>query len=289
MSAEIWDSVRWDAPGILDHARSGDAVRHLVTYFADLHGHTGPGYTGAMFTEFGGGGDRPEVAHVFTAEDIVAVSTLSVDIDPLHVLQLTGAVASEGGEARAAIERGEHRVQDATSVPVDAVEIGRLLAQLPTDLDLVDATDEDLAVTDLLWREIRRKGLGPTRVSKLMARKRSKLCPVIDRDVRRQLDHGKNRTDFFLSMRTLLQDATLGLPAHLATLRESAVDAAETAAQRGSRDRLTRIDLVPGLHAAERISRLSDLRVLDIVLWMEEQAKRGRSNLKVDVIAAARS
>lgn len=273
MSADVWNDVRWDAPAILDPACTDDAVRHLVTYFADLYGHTGPGYTGAMFTEFGGGGDRPEVAHAFTAEDIVAVSTLSVDIDPLHALQLTGAVTSEGAEARSAIERGEARLQDATSVPIDAVEIGRLLAQLPTDLDLADATDEDLAVTDLLWAEVRRKNLGQTRASKLLARKRPRLCPVIDSVVVAQLGHGVGRTDFFVSLRTVLQDATLGLPAHLAALRESAVDAAMDAARSGSPDQLTRSDLVPGLHAAERIGRLSDLRVLDIVLWMDGRAR----------------
>lgn len=270
MSTDIWTAVRWDAPGILDPSRAEEAAKYLVTYFADLPGHTCPGYTGAMFTELGGGGDRPEVAHAVTAEDIIAVSTLSVDIDVMHALQLTGAVASEVGDARTAIERGDARLQNARSVPIDAVEIGRLLAQLPTDLDLVDATDADLAVTDRLWAEIRRKNLGPTRASKLLARKRPRLCPVIDSFVTAQLGHGQGRTDFFRSLRSVLQDADLGLPAHLGVLREAAVAAARS----GSPEVLTDSGLVPGLQAAERIGRLSDLRVLDIVLWMAESARR---------------
>ncbi|MCI1255986.1 MAG: DUF6308 family protein [Corynebacterium provencense] len=43
--------------------------------------------TGASFNELGGGGDRPEVAIVITAEDIVAVESLSVAIPRVHQLQ----------------------------------------------------------------------------------------------------------------------------------------------------------------------------------------------------------
>ncbi|WP_110481311.1 DUF6308 family protein [Corynebacterium provencense] len=57
----------------------------LVGYFAT----TGAcdKMTGASFNELGGGGDRPEVANVITAEDIVAVESLSVTIPRVHQLQ----------------------------------------------------------------------------------------------------------------------------------------------------------------------------------------------------------
>jgi hypothetical protein len=136
---------------------------------------------------------------------------------------------------------------------VDATEISRLLAELPVDVDLVDATDGDLEVAGRLWWEVRRRGLGQSRVSALLARKRPRLLPVIDRDVRRQLGHGRDRTDFLACLRTVLQDATVGLPAQLADIRGLAV--AESGGD-------------------ARIGRLSDLRVLDIVLRMAERGSR---------------
>ena len=37
-------------------------------------------FTGAHFERLGGGGDRPEIADRFTAEDLIAVSMLSVSV-----------------------------------------------------------------------------------------------------------------------------------------------------------------------------------------------------------------
>lgn len=268
MGIPVWDAVGWDHPTILHGDRILAAVDNLVTYFADRAGHTGPRYTGSLFTELGGGGDRPENAHAFTADDLVAVSTLSVDISAEHALQLLGAVETPEGDAATAMFRGARGIPSSRDVPIDPVEVSRLLAQLPTNLDLVDATDEDLLVTDRLWKEIRRKGLGPTRVSKLLARKRPRLCPVIDRDVRRQLGHGKGRTDFFASLRTVLRDGSTGLPEYLAEIRRLASEAGAGASWPETGE------LTPGPSSAVRIARLSDLRVLDIVLWMEEQRVR---------------
>ncbi|MCI1255973.1 MAG: DUF6308 family protein [Corynebacterium provencense] len=275
MDNSVWATVGWTCPGILDETRTLAAVDHLVTYFADRSGHTGPRFTGSLFTALGGGGDRPETAHAFTSEDLVAVSTLSVDIAAEHALQLLGVVDNPAGESATAISRGSAGVRSSRDVPIDPVEVSRLLAQLPTDVDLVDATDGDLTTTDRLWREIRRKGLGPTRVSKLLSRKRPRLCPVIDRDVRNHLGHGKSRTDFFASLRTVLRDEATGLPAQLHQIRDLAVEESRRAtwpAQTPVGD-----GLVANPAAPERIGRLSDLRVFDIVVWMAEQeARRGR-------------
>lgn len=250
----IWNTVNWTTPVIFDHGSRHAAAAGLVAYFAVRHGDTGPRYTGSMFTELGGGGDRPEVATVITAEDIVAVSTLSVDIRPLHSLQLLGQTGTAEGMARTAEwRRSDGGVPYAGEVPIDAVEISRLLAELPTDVDLVDATDRDLEVAELLWREVRRKGLGRTRASKLLARKRPRLLPVIDRVVCRELGHTRGRTDFYLSLRAVLRDGELGLPDRLAGIRRLAVEQAKAEDDPA---------------AAERIGHLSDLRVFDIVLWM---------------------
>lgn len=274
MDTSVWQSVGWNRPTILNESRTQSSVDHVVTYFADRAGHTGPRFTGSLFTELGGGGDRPEVAHGFTAVDIVAVSTLSVTIAAEHALQLMGEVETSEGTAITSMSRRSGGVDSVREVPIDPVEISRLLAQLPTDMDLADATDGDLDTADQLWREIRRKGLGPTRVSKLLARKRPRLCPVIDRDVRNQLGHGRGRTDFFVSLRTVLGDEELGLAGHLARIRQLAVEESLTATW--PTEHPVGDGLVANPAAPERIGRLSDLRVLDIVLWMEEQEVRRR-------------
>ena len=287
-ASTVWDEVDWTAPSILSHDRIDDAVAHLVTYFADFPGYTGPGYTGALFNELGGGGDRPEVAYTFTYDDIFAVSTLSVNLDTFDALQLTGSVINAGEEDRTAIEEGKAWNKRASSVPIDIHEVRRLLAGLPLDLDLVRATDDHLDDADRLWREIRRYDLGPTRVSKLLARKRPKLCPVIDTYIKKQLRHSEGRVDFFKSLRRVLRDKTLALPDHLRDIRAKAM--AGTTSPNAA-DLINREELVPGLHAEERIRKLSTLRVFDIVLWKEEEARqeinKKKPQLKEGVMLAA--
>lgn len=51
--------------------------------------------SGAYFERIGGGGDRPEVAREFTAEDLLAVSMLSVRIEGYHALDILCYQASE--------------------------------------------------------------------------------------------------------------------------------------------------------------------------------------------------
>ena len=45
-------------------------------------------YSGAYFERIGGGGDRPEVSCTFTAEDLLAVTMLSVRIEGYHALEI---------------------------------------------------------------------------------------------------------------------------------------------------------------------------------------------------------
>ena len=283
----VWEDVNWTAPSILNPDRIDDAVAHVVTYFADFPGYTGPGYTGAMFNELGGGGDRPEIADTFTVEDVFAIATLSVNLDPLQAFQLIGAVSAAEVDPKYTDKKGKTSRPKVTSVPIDNAEVGRLLAKLETK-DLIEATNDDLKDTDKLWQAIRRHNLGPTRVSKLLARKRPDLCPVIDSYIRAQLDHGGNRKNFFKSLRTVLRDENLDLPTHLRDIQQKAMAGTTSANAAGQ---VNRTDLVPGLHAAERISRLGVLRIFDIVLWMEEDARRERTkkrgNLKNSVVEAA--
>lgn len=77
-----------DIPGELRDEEFG--VRLVKAYFADDPGTGRARYSGAYFERLSGGGDRPETAFRFTAEDLLAVSMLSVPIDGYyapHVLE----------------------------------------------------------------------------------------------------------------------------------------------------------------------------------------------------------
>ena len=59
-----------------------------------------------------------------------------------------------------------------------------LLAAIRSDVDLWEASDEDLAAVDPLWDVLlRMPGVGTATASKLLARKRPRLCPVSDKVV----------------------------------------------------------------------------------------------------------
>ncbi|WP_413784859.1 DUF6308 family protein [Mycolicibacterium elephantis] len=103
-------------------------------------------------------------ADAFTAEDLLAVTLLDVALSPRALRQLL--------ESRSA-------------------EFARLLRDIPADLDLWEATDAHLAAIDRCDAALRTlPGVGETRASKLMARKRPRLVPVVDSVIRHALRLG---------------------------------------------------------------------------------------------------
>jgi len=135
-----------------DHSKAATKLR---TYFG-LEPDTRP-YTGAFFERLGGGGDRGEVRDVITAEDLVAVSMLSVAVPAGAAIRILG--------------RDGRRISD-------------LLREIPTALDLVDVAPELINASwpgwqlwDLLHAMY---GVGPVTAGKLVARKRPRLMPVYD-------------------------------------------------------------------------------------------------------------
>jgi Family of unknown function (DUF6308) len=147
-------------PAVLENDQR--SIELLRSYFG-LDGR--PPYTGAFFERLGGGGDRTAVADRFTAEDLVAVSMLSVTVP-----------------ARAAWEllAGE--------------ESGSLLSKIPIDVDLVDAPDALIDATSPAVRLFRYltffEHLGWVTAGKLMARKRPRLIPVYDTYVQHAVHGG---------------------------------------------------------------------------------------------------
>jgi len=149
-------------PEALDGTDHGKAVTALRTYFGLDAGLTP--YTGAFFERLGGGGDRGEIRDVITAEDLVAVSMLSVDVPARAALRILGT---------------------------DSRRISDLLREIPTALDLVDVDPE--LINDSwpgwqLWDLLHGMyGVGPVTAGKLVARKRPRLLPVYDSVVRERV------------------------------------------------------------------------------------------------------
>ena len=173
-----------------------DAQSRLQQYFGD--GAAPSSFTGGSFERFSGGGDRPEVALRFTAEDIVAVSMLSV--------RIPGAAALEILETR-------------------AEALNELLAEVPLGLDLWDDAAEAAIApgssASLLWAELKAiDGSGWVTAGKLVARKRPRLIPVYDR-VLRDAFHLSSGDGWWASLREVLR-ADPALVDEIVALRTSA-------------------------------------------------------------------
>ena len=144
-----------DLPSTLTEEENDQAVSYLRSYFAPWTPLSG--YTGSRFERLGGGGDRPSVKNEFTAEDLAAVTLLSVRVP--------------GGSALEILE-------DRRSY------LSELLTEIPTDQHLEDVDPAQIVPSWAPWRLetelLSIDGLGPTTVSKLIARKRPHLIPVFD-------------------------------------------------------------------------------------------------------------
>jgi len=117
------------------------------------------------------------------------------------------------------------------------------MAQVPTDVRLIDPAAASLIRGDgaasALWSEVRKvPGFGPTRTSKLLARKRPLLLPIFDSIVRDELG----------------LESSVG---HWALMRDLT-----TADDNALWARAERIRDVAGVS-----EDLSPLRIIDIVLW----------------------
>ncbi|MGO1239805.1 MAG: DUF6308 family protein [Cellulosimicrobium funkei] len=140
-------------PPVLTPPLRGEAVKHLRRYFGPVGGTTG--WAGSRFERLAGGGDRPETVDRFTADDLVAVSLLSVNVPPHGAIDLL--------ETR-------------------ADEFAQLLAEIPHDVEIVDleSIPDDWA-PGRLWKTLRDiHGIGWVTAGKLLARKRPRLVPVYD-------------------------------------------------------------------------------------------------------------
>ena len=195
---------------VLDHL-SGENEAVAVEALSDYLGS----FRGRLFEQLA---DPDPFA--LTANDFVAVSALSVDIPPKAAALLLG-------ELRPSITHHLRRIPAAAAITDGA--------------DLLAEDSDAWALYDLL-RSV--DGLGPTRVSKLLAAKRPALVPIRDSVVHVALGSPKEWWSPWVGFMTG-PDAT----ARLKQIRKVAV--------------------------AARAQHLSLLRVLDVVIWMAHRPRRG--------------
>ncbi|MBD8606033.1 hypothetical protein IFT73_04135 [Aeromicrobium sp. CFBP 8757] len=161
---------------------------------------------------FDGLGENP--VGRFTSDDLLAASLLDVRFEPRAVRGLVSDNAADTA-----------------------------LAAIPADVAIWDGIALGAESDSMkLWQSLRElDGIGPTRASKLMARKRPHLYPILDSVVRRGLG-------------LVNQNAWLGLQEALA-------------------DGDLRAD-IDGLWTGSSDERPSTLRLLDVAVWMRHSGSR---------------
>jgi hypothetical protein len=210
-------------PAILTKQHIGSAAALLRDYYTRPVSK-GRVRTGAHFDSWAGGGAAPDVANTITADDMLAASFLSVPFEPAAVIGLLA-------------ER--------------QLDITALLMQIPANRHLAGVSHEEFkgllgeeSPAWKLWNILRGKedggwGIGPTRASKLMARKRPRLIPIWDSVVATETGLENSLTQWTDWYEMLTQgDGALA----------------------------NRLDSIQD--RAELQFRVSQLRVMDVVLWM---------------------
>lgn len=174
---------------IPDRLRDEDFATCLVKRYLAPDSTTGRArYSGAYFERLGGGGDRPEIAYQFTAEDLLAVTMLRVRIDGYHALHV---------------------------LDYQARELSDLLTQIPLGTALQDPQAEVLIAKDgpawKLWQAIRDikprpedRRIGAVAAGKLLARKRPHLLPVYDSCVKKILKRPRTDNSWWHDLRCQL-------------------------------------------------------------------------------------
>ncbi|MEU7488091.1 DUF6308 family protein [Streptomyces sp. NPDC042319] len=176
---------------------SDQAVTGLRRYFGIDLQLGAVAFTGSRFDHLAGGGDRPATADVVTADDLIAVETLSVRIP-----------------AQVALDLLEGTLGD---------RLSELLSRIPRDVDMAHAEVATLATgspADTAWRLLNDQvGIGWVSAGKLLARKRPRLLPVYDQVVRCILGRPQS---FWLDLHAALQADDHHLHRELKALRRSA-------------------------------------------------------------------
>jgi hypothetical protein len=147
-------------PEIIDVVRGDDAIKDLRDYFHEGRSRL---YTGRRFETLAGGGDRPAVRDMITADDIVAVQMLAVSVPAEVSIELLGGALGR--------------------------QLSDLLPRIPAGVQLGTGKARehvaDGSPADEAWHLLEsRTDVGYVTAGKLMARKRPHLLPVYDQVIR---------------------------------------------------------------------------------------------------------
>lgn len=207
---EIW------LPPSLQEDGTDRAVTALTHYF----GRTEDGkfrFTGGAWDSFDPSGTRATSANMFTADDVLSCTLLSTPIGAPAALELMNPV----GEKRFSV----------------------LLTQVRADRDFVDEASRDSEsfrpAVDLFNELMQLSGVGMTRATKLLARKRPRLVPIVDSVILSNVFHGNRKQ--WQPLLTTFQ-----------------------ANERALWKRLQKLHTEAGLSP-----EVSTLRVFDVLSWME--------------------
>jgi hypothetical protein len=160
------DAVRAAARRLLTNLTARGLDRAVAIYFSE------PDFAGMTFSDLG----RNPPGEII-ADDLLAVALLDITWRPQVVRILLGS----------------HRQQ-----------LSEMLAALPQATDLWDASDDTLRRIDVLWDALTAiEGIGTASATKLLARKRPRLCPISDSVVIKAVDVPGRTWDV---LRCLLQD-----------------------------------------------------------------------------------
>jgi hypothetical protein len=160
------DAVRAAARRLRTGLTAAGLGQAIAVYFSE------PGFAGMTFSDLGR--NPPDE---ITADDLLAVSLLDITWRPQAVRILLDS----------------HRQQ-----------LSQMLAVIPQATDLWDAGDDTLRRIDVLWDALTAiDGIGTASATKLLARKRPRLCPISDSVVIKAVDVPGRTCDV---LRCLLQD-----------------------------------------------------------------------------------
>lgn len=201
-----------------------DAVYLLRKYFAGPLAGSLSGFEGGHWDNFDPSGTRDSSPNQFTADDLLSASLLSADIPAKAVVRILN----------------DEDLQ---------MTLSRTLRDdLGQDRDLASLTDtqvRELESKSTIWTQLRRlPGVGPTRTSKLIARKRPRLIPIYDSLVGAAV-YGGSTIGYWTRMHAALTANDAMLHEQLVLLREQA-----------------------GLE-----DYVSPLRVFDVIAWLDASGK----------------
>ena len=242
-----------DVPDILlDLGVESKAARHLRAYFRPAKSGSIPKYSGSRFETFPDGAAGLESPNDITAEVLLAVQCRGVRFTGDQALWILDVKRGEITRLLKQFPIGTvpHHLWDEDQVDIEtnrgegfegmssATQLWQTLSRLPVSHQGFDEAGE------------KRHGVGPTRTSKLMARKRPDLFPIFDSRVKKMLG-ARNSSHWYERYRDLMltEQGGVALYRRLGELTQN-----------------LKSDDGSGVPV-----NLTVLRACDVILWMEQR------------------